>query len=63
MRPSTSTAAGRASPSATSTPIATCGQNALADLPAWTDAIGRLLLQQQPDLAFADELAARWLHG
>jgi hypothetical protein len=31
------------------------------DVPTWIAVIGRLLLEQEPDLAFADELAARWL--
>jgi aminoglycoside phosphotransferase (APT) family kinase protein len=35
---------------------------ALADLPMWLSTIGRLLLATEPDTAFADELAARWIN-
>ena len=34
---------------------------ALHDLPMWLRTIGRLLLAQEPDTAFADELTARWI--
>jgi aminoglycoside phosphotransferase (APT) family kinase protein len=34
---------------------------ALADLPVWLTTIGRLLLAQEPDIAFADELTSRWI--
>jgi len=34
---------------------------ALADLPTWLTTIGRLLLDREPDTAFADELAVRWI--
>jgi hypothetical protein len=34
---------------------------ALADLPEWLRTIGRLLLEREPDTAFADELTARWI--
>jgi Ser/Thr protein kinase RdoA (MazF antagonist) len=36
---------------------------ALHDLATWMAVIGRLLLEQEPDTAFADELRARWLEG
>ncbi len=34
---------------------------ALADLPLWLSTIGRLLLDREPDTAFADELRTRWI--
>jgi Ser/Thr protein kinase RdoA (MazF antagonist) len=34
---------------------------ALRDLPMWLATIGRLLLSQEPDTAFADELTSRWI--
>jgi len=34
---------------------------ALGDFPMWIAVIGRLLLTREPDLAFADELTARWI--
>jgi len=36
--------------------------DALVDFSMWMDAIGRLLFEQEPDLAFANDLAARWIH-
>ena len=36
---------------------------ALANLPLWLATIGRLLLAQEPDTAFADELRTRWIDG
>ena len=34
---------------------------ALEDLPMWLATIGRLLLEREPDTAFADELTTRWI--
>ena len=34
---------------------------ALLDLPMWLTTIGRLLLDREPDTAFADELRTRWI--
>ena len=34
---------------------------ALVDLPTWLTTIGRLLLDREPDTAFADELTTRWI--
>jgi hypothetical protein len=34
---------------------------ALRDLPTWLTTIGRLVLAQEPDTAFADELTSRWI--
>jgi aminoglycoside phosphotransferase (APT) family kinase protein len=35
--------------------------HALADLPVWLSTLGRLLLEREPDMAFAGEMSARWI--
>ncbi|MET0325802.1 MAG: phosphotransferase [Ilumatobacteraceae bacterium] len=37
--------------------------SALHDLPTWLTTIGRILLEREPDLAFADEMTSRWIGG